>query len=170
MTLKEIKVADLNLNPFTTIRKEWLVVAAGNKEKVNAMTASWGGLGIIWNKNVATIYIRPQRYTKEFIDREDTFSLTVYDEKYRAALNLLGSVSGRDEDKIKESKLTVEFQENTPYFEEAKVVLICRKLYHTELKPENFDVHALIDQSYTDNDYHTMYIAEIIKAYVKSEK
>ncbi len=166
MTLKEIKVEDLNLNPFTTIRKEWLVVAAGNKEKFNAMTASWGGMGIIWNKNVATIYIRPQRYTKEFIDREDTFSLTVYDEKYRSALNLLGSISGRnDKEKIKKSKLTVDFTDGTPYFEEAKLVLICRKLYHTELKPEDFDAHALIDQSYTDNDFHTMYIAEIVKAY-----
>lgn len=166
MTLKEIKVEDLNLNPFTTIRKEWLVVTAGNKEKINAMTASWGGLGIIWNKNVATIYIRPQRYTKEFIDNEDTFSITVYDERYRSALNLLGSISGRDDkDKIKKSQLTVGFADATPYFEEAKLVLICRKLYHTELKPENFDVHAIIDQSYTDSDFHTMYIAEIVKAY-----
>lgn len=170
MKLKEIKVEELNLSPFKTIGKEWLLITAGQEEKVNTMTASWGGLGVIWSKNVATIYIRPQRYTKEFLDREDTFSLTVYDETYRSALNLLGTVSGRDEDKIKRSKLTTAFADGTPYFEEAKLVLICKKLYHAELKPENFDVHGIIDQCYPNKDFHTMYIGEIVKAYVKDEK
>ena len=167
MKLKEIKVGELNMNPFTMIGKEWLLITAGNKEKVKTMTASWGGLGVIWNKKVATIYIRPQRYTKEFLDREDTFSITVYDETFRAALNICGSLSGRDEDKIKKSQLTTAFIDGTPYFEQAKLVLICKKLYHSELKSENIDAHEVIDPCYPQKDFHTMYIAEIVKAYVQ---
>ena len=95
MAFKEVKAEDLQWNPFTKIGKEWLLITAGTEEKINTMTASWGGVGVIWGKNAVTTYIRPQRYTKEFVDHNDTFTISFYSEAYRKALSLCGSVSGR---------------------------------------------------------------------------
>ena len=89
----------LELNPFTKIGKEWMLITSGNKEKANTMTASWGGLGVLWGKNVTYIFVRDSRYTKEFIDANDTFSLTFF-EGQQAALKYLGTVSGRDESSL----------------------------------------------------------------------
>ena len=97
---REIAPQELQDNPFTLIGKDWLLITAGNREKCNTMTASWGGVGVLWNQDVCTIYIRPQRYTKEFVDGEKEFSLCVMDSSYREALNLCGTKSGRDMDKI----------------------------------------------------------------------
>ena len=126
---KIITADQFRKNPFKLIGKDWMLVTAGNEEKVNTMTASWGGLGVMYGKNVAFIVIRPQRYTKEFIDREDTFSLSFLDKKYRKTLNYLGTVSGRNEDKITKSGLTLARYENTPYFDEADHVLICKNYF-----------------------------------------
>ena len=93
---KELKAEELQMNPFTKIGKEWMLITAGNEEKCNTMTASWGGVGIMWGKNAVTTYIRPQRYTKEFVDANDTFTISFFDESYRKAFNICGSVSGRD--------------------------------------------------------------------------
>ena len=98
MAFKEVKIEELSFNPFTKIGKEWMLITAGNEEKCNTMTASWGGVGVMWGKNAVTAYIRPQRYTKEFVDREEAFTISFYDEKYRKALNLCGTVSGKDTD------------------------------------------------------------------------
>lgn len=98
----EISPSELKKTPFEMIGKDWMLVTAGNHNKVNTMTASWGGLGVMWGKDVAFTVIRPQRYTKEFIDREETVSLSFYNENYRKQLSLFGSVSGRDRDKISE--------------------------------------------------------------------
>ena len=95
MAFKEVKAEELQMNPFTKIGKEWMLITAGNEEKCNTMTASWGGVGIMWGKNAVTTYIRPQRYTKEFVDANDTFTISFFDESYRKALNICGSVSGR---------------------------------------------------------------------------
>ena len=107
MSFKEIKPEELQKNPFQMIGKEWLLVTAEKDGKANTMTASWGGVGVMWGRNVAFIVIRPQRYTKEFIDASDKLSLSVLDEEYRKTLSYLGSVSGRDEDKIGKSGLTI---------------------------------------------------------------
>jgi flavin reductase (DIM6/NTAB) family NADH-FMN oxidoreductase RutF len=139
-------------------------LAAEKEGRVNTMTASWGGLGVIWSRNVAYVVIRPQRYTKEFIDASDTLSLSFYDEAYRNKLNYLGAVSGRDEDKIAKAGLTRVDCEGVPYFDEANLVLICRKLYAQELKPECFIDKSLDGKYYPDKDYHTMFIVEIVKA------
>lgn len=168
MSFKKENIENLMINPMQLIGKEWLLVTAGNKEDgYNTMTASWGGLGVIWNKNVATVYIRPQRYTKKFIDNADTFTLTVFDEDYRQVLGYLGRVSGRDEDKIKKSGLTPVFDQKTTYFDEAKLVLICKKLYHAPIIPEGFVVSDLDEKNYPNKDYHEMYIGEIIDVLVK---
>lgn len=167
MAFKEIAIEDLEFNVFHKIGKEWTLITAGNKESHNTMTASWGGLGVLWNKNVATVYIRPQRYTKEFVDANDTFTLTFFDEKYRDALTICGRKSGRDGDKIKEAGLTPCAVDGTTAFEEANLVMVCRKLYVDEIKPENI-LHEEIDaKNYPQKDYHIVYIAEIEKVLVR---
>ena len=163
----EIKVEDINENPFTLIGKEWMLVTAEKEGKVNTMTASWGGLGVMWHKNVAYVVIRPQRYTKEFIDSSDTFSLSFYDESYRKQLEYLGAVSGREEDKIAKVGFTKGNKDNTPYFDEARLVLICKKLYSQKYDPESFIDKTIDEKFYPNKDYHTLYIVEITKALIK---
>lgn len=163
MKFQEITPSELTKNPFTMIGKEWLLVTAGDETKANTMTASWGGLGVMWGKDVAFIVIRPQRYTKEFIDGSDHLSLSVLDESYRKTLSYLGTVSGRDEDKIQKSGLTLAYGEAAPYFEEAGTVLICKKLYAQEYDPKCFTDTDLNKKWYPNQDYHTMYICEIEK-------
>jgi len=164
---KEIKPEEINENPFKLIGTDWMLVTAEKEGKVNTMTASWGGLGVIWGKNVAYVVIRPQRYTKEFVDASASFSLTFFDERYKKELGYIGSISGRDEDKIGKSKLTIAYVDETPYFSEANLVLACNKLYAQELKAENFINPDLAREFYPDCDYHTLYVAEIRKVLIK---
>ena len=105
MAFKEVDIKSLNFNPFTKIGSEWMLITAGDESGCNTMTASWGGLGVLWGKNVATCYIRPQRYTKKFVDANDTFTLSFYGPEYKQALSICGSKSGRDCDKVKEADL-----------------------------------------------------------------
>lgn len=162
--LKEIKPTELNENTFDLIGKQWLLVTAGKEDGTcNTMTASWGGLGVMWGKNVAYVVIRPQRYTKEFIDASGTLSLSVLPESCRKTYSYLGTVSGRSEDKIAKSGLTVAHDEGTPYFEEANYVLICKKLFAQDYTPESFLDKTILEKWYPDEDYHTLYICEIKK-------
>ena len=164
MSFKEIKPEELNFNPFTRIGSDWMLLTAGTEDKFNTMTASWGGAGVFWGKPAVTCYIRPQRYTKEFLDREEYFTLTFFDEEYRKALSLCGSKSGRDVDKIKECGFTVKAGEgDAPYIAEAELVLVCRKLYWQDMDPSHF-VDGQIEQHYPQKDYHRMYIGEIVEA------
>jgi flavin reductase (DIM6/NTAB) family NADH-FMN oxidoreductase RutF len=160
---KETTPEMLKNNTFQVIGKDWMLVTAGNADKTNTMTASWGGFGVMFGKNAAYIVIRPQRYTREFIDREDTFSLSFLNHSYRKQLNYLGSVSGRDEDKIANSGLTLDFTHDTPYFMEADTVMICRKLVRQPLAPDSLLNESLDKSFYPMKDYHILYIAEIIK-------
>lgn len=164
---KEIQPEQFDKNVFQMIGKDWMLVTAETDGKVNTMTASWGGAGVMWGKNVAFVVIRPQRYTKEFIDASDTFSLSILDNSYRKTLNYLGTVSGRDEDKIQKSGLTVEHSGNTPYFKEANTVLLLKKLYHQEMSPDCFIDKSLIEKWYPNADYHTLYVAEIEKILIQ---
>jgi len=171
--MKNIRPEAITDNPFTMIGKDWLLVTACTVEqlpegkiktgRVNTMTASWGGVGVLWNKPVATIYLRPSRYTKEIIDNTDTFSLSVLGDKYRTALNYCGSHSGRDGDKFASAKLNVEYMNGTPWIKEARLVLICKKMYVQEFDPNCFVDELLCKQNYKKDDFHTMYVGEIIK-------
>jgi flavin reductase (DIM6/NTAB) family NADH-FMN oxidoreductase RutF len=158
---KLISADQFRKNPFQLIGKDWMLITAGNEEKVNTMTASWGGLGVMYGKNVAFVVIRPQRYTKEFVDREETFSLSFFDKEYRKTLNYLGTVSGRNEDKIANSGLTLARYEDTPYFDEANDVLICKKLFKQPLSTEGLLDEKLVNTWYSNGDPHTLYIAEV---------
>lgn len=163
----EIAPEELQQNIFQLIGKDWMLVTAGNEEKINTMTASWGGLGIMWGKNVAFVVIRPQRYTKEFIDREETFSLSFYNKEYKEKLNYFGTVSGRDENKVEKSGFNVEFYNSTPYFKEANIVFICRKLFVQKYEEASFLDSSLLDKWYPKEDLHTLYIVEIEKVFRK---
>ncbi|MGO0881874.1 flavin reductase [Clostridioides difficile] len=167
MGFKEVKIEELQFNPFTKIGKEWLLITAGNSDKFNTMTASWGGVGVYWSKNVVTTYIRPQRYTKEFVDNNDTFTIAFFDEKYREALNICGTISGRDTNKVEKAKLTPYFVDDTVAFEEANMIMVCKKLYHDTMPPENFDAKENDEKWYPNKDYHTMYISEVVKVLIK---
>ncbi len=164
---REISVHEISGNPFKMIAKDWMLVAAEREGKVNAMTASWGGLGVIWNKNVAYIFVRPQRYTREFIDASETLSLSFYDESFREQFTYFGSVSGRQEDKIAKAGLTMVKGEDAPCFEQAELVMICRKKYAQKFEPECFFDKEIEKAQYPNKDYHIMYIAEIEKVLVR---
>ena len=149
-----------------------MLVTAKNKEgKVNTMTASWGGFGVMWGKNVAVTVLRPQRYTKEFIDQTDSFTLSFYDDTFKKDLSYLGSVSGRDEAKISKARLTPTDANGIPYFEEAKIVLICKKLYAQPMDPAGFTEagRELDGEWYPEKDYHVLYAAEIEKILVRQD-
>jgi flavin reductase (DIM6/NTAB) family NADH-FMN oxidoreductase RutF len=167
MSFKVIKAEQLKGNPFHMIGKEWMLVTAKYEDKINTMTASWGGLGIMWNKDVAFVVLRPSRYTKEFVDHGDTFTLSFYDSSYKKTLSYLGSVSGRHEDKITKSGLTLKIHEEAPYFEEANTVLVCKKLFNQAFKDNNFMDTSILPDYYPAKDYHTLYIAEITEVLIK---
>ena len=167
MSFKEVKAEELELNPFEKIGREWLLITAGDGEKSNTMTASWGAMGVMWGKNAVTVYIRPQRYTKEFVDREELFTISVLPESLRKALNYCGTVSGKGIDKIKDAGLTPYPVEGTVGIQEADLIMVCRKMYHEVIKPECFDVKENDEKWYPERDYHMMYIAEVVKVLVK---
>ena len=165
--MNEISVEELNENPFKMISKNWFLITSEKDGRTNMMTASWGGLGFIWNKNVVTLYVRKSRYTKTFLDSSDDFSLCFFDEKYRKELTYCGKTSGRDEDKVSATGLTVDHIDSVPYFKESRLVFTCKKLYCQEMASEFFASSSkeLVGTFYGDNDWHVMYIAEIKGVY-----
>ncbi len=155
-------------NPFKLIGSDWSLVTAGNPDSFNTMTASWGGVGIMWNKPVAFTFVRPQRYTFEFTEREELYSLCFFDETYRPALSFCGSKSGRKVDKVAETGLTPVFTEDgVPYFEEARLVLICKKLYGQFLNEESVLGGDSVMKYYNGDEFHKMYISEILEVLTK---
>lgn len=149
-------------NVFSLIGDRWMLVAATDKSgKTNAMTASWGGVGVLWGKKVAFVFIRPQRYTKKFVDEAERFSLSFFDDSFKKTLGYMGKVSGRDEDKIAKSGLTLSDINGVPVFKEASLTLVCRKLYRQTLEEKCFIETDNIDKWYPQRDYHDVYVAEI---------
>ncbi|SDB22885.1 flavin reductase family protein [Eubacterium oxidoreducens] len=153
----------LDINPFRIFEKDWGVLTAMAGGKVNAMTVSWGGMGVIWGKKVATIYVRESRYTKELIDKSDVFSITFFDEKYRSMLKYLGAASGRDENKIKTAGMKVNLHKEIPFIDEGNFAIVCKKMAAVPMPKETFTDASIDEQFYADGDYHTMYIGEIVE-------
>jgi len=156
--------ADLfDFSPFRLIGKDWMLITAEKAGKVNSMTAGWGGLGVMWGKNVAFVVIRNSRYTKELIDGSDTFSISFFDHnKYSKMLNYMGTVSGSGQDKIKGADVTVDYYENVPYILEASTVVICKKMCCQPIKPASFTMDWIDEKWYKDKDYHDLYIGEVV--------
>lgn len=165
---QKIDIQDLKMNPFVSIGKEWTLITAGDEKKVNTMTASWGGVGVLWNQDVVTVYIRPQRYTKEFVDKQNCFSLSFFNGNYKKELGVLGSVSGKDTDKIHDVGFHVTYIDGVPTFKEASTVFIVEKIYQDVIKSDCFIDSSLNDKNYPQQDYHIVYIAKIKGVYVKA--
>jgi flavin reductase (DIM6/NTAB) family NADH-FMN oxidoreductase RutF len=165
MPFSELEPSALNINPFNLIGSDWMLITAGTQERFNTMTASWGGLGILWERKVCFIFVRPVRYTCEFIERTDIFTLSFFAEQHRKALLFCGTHSGRDTDKAKAAGLTPAGDGNIVFFNEARLVLVCRKIYADDIDPARF-LDASIETLYPQKDYHRMYIGEIVKCLV----
>ena len=157
---------NFNLAPLYTIDQEWALLTAGAEGKFNTMTISWGGLGTIWNKPVVTVYVKPNRYTYEFMENNEYFTISFYDKEYKDDLGILGSKYGRNLDKISLTKLTPEYLKNTTSFKEAKLTIICKKIYFQDMDVNNIDVDSItqreLDRFYKNEPMHRMYIGEVI--------
>jgi len=166
---KHIKPSEIEGNLIDLIASDWMLVTAGDRHKFNTMTANWGGVGHLWNKPVVFVFVRPERYTFQFIENSEGFTLSFYEEAYREALNLCGTKSGRDCNKIAEAGLTAHFTElGYPVFTEAKLVFECRKLYATMLNKEEFlDPKPLKVHYTTKGGLHKLFIAEIEKVWIR---
>ncbi len=150
-------------NPFSLIGDDWMLLTATKRDgSFNTMTASWGGLGVLWGKPVLYCFIRPQRYTHEFSEAGDTLTASFFSPDYKKTLAFCGKYSGRDVDKIKETGLTPVREGDAVYFEEAKLVLVGKKLYRDSIRPEGVVEPSIFD-NYLAKDYHTVYVFEIKK-------
>ncbi len=148
-------------DPFTLIGKEKLLVSAGKTQDFNAMTASWGTMGVLWNKNVISVVVRPQRYTYEYLEREDYFTVSVLEPGHEEAYRICGTRSGRDCDKVLLAGLTPHFEKYAVTFSEARLALVCRKIYVQDLDPTGFKDPQLDMIHYPQKDYHRLYCGEI---------
>lgn len=166
MDFKEFDLIKTDINPFKSIGKDWCLITAGNKNSFNTMTASWGGMGVMWNKNVVTIVVRPQRYTMNFLKENDTFTLSFFDDEHKDILKFCGANSGKEVDKVAKTGLIPFEIDNTIAFEQANTVLVCRKLYVQALEEDCFVDKSLLS-NYTNKDYHIAFVGEIIKAIKK---
>lgn len=159
---------DMILKPFSTIGHDWMLVTAGNgtnRQDWNTMTASWGSFGVIWNKRTVTCVIRPTRHTFQFAEREPLITFSFFDDEHRKALQICGSTSGADTDKAEAAGLTpVLLESGAVGFAEAKINLVCKKLYWQDLNPANF-LDPSIEKNYPQKDYHRAYICEILRVY-----
>lgn len=167
MSFKEISAKEIDKNLISLISDEWALVCAGNKDKFNMMTASWGFFGEMWGKDSVIAAIRPQRYTYEFIEKEQYFTLSFLGDN-KAPHKICGSQSGRDIDKVKQTGLTPVFSDNAVYFDEAELVVICQKAYADTVKEQNFLDNEPFKKWY-NGDTHKLYISEIVKV-LKKEK
>lgn len=151
----------MNINPFDKFNRQWALVTAGNRDNFNSMTISWGSMGTIWGKDIITVYIRPERYTFEFLRENETFTVSFYDEKYRKALDIMGTTSGRDTDKVKESGLTPVSIDDSTTYKEADETYLCKKIYMDQIDktklPEN------LNKYYDDKKTHYIILGEVIK-------
>ncbi len=164
---KKVDPKALDFNVFSAIGDQWMLITAGTPENCNTMTASWGGLGVLWGVPMAIAYIRPQRYTKQFVDENEYFTLSFFSEQYRKQLSLCGSKSGRDIDKIKECGFTVMAGEgNAPYFAQANLVLVCRKRMVMPMDPGA--IPEDVKEKWYNNDYHDIYWGEIVEARIRA--
>jgi flavin reductase (DIM6/NTAB) family NADH-FMN oxidoreductase RutF len=165
---KKVEVESLNENVFKIIGDDWMLITAGRIDNFNMMTASWGTMGILWNKPIAICFIRPQRYTYNFAEKYDYYTLSFFKEKYRNILQVCGSRSGRNINKVEATGLKplVTALGNICY-EQSRLFLECRKLYYNDLIPENFVIPEIAHQNYPTRDFHRFYIGEIVNCYIQ---
>lgn len=168
MSFVTVKTEELTENFFDAIGNKWMLVTAGDSSGFNTMTASWGGVGVLWGKSVAFTFIRDSRYTMEFLDDEMYFTLSFFGDSMRKELAFCGANSGRDVDKVKATGLVPLFDQNAPYFEQAELVLVCKKLFKQQMTPGSFIDKSLLATYYSTNDLHEMFVGEIVSAMKKA--
>lgn len=161
---EKTEISDFYVNPFDKIGKEWMLINASKPDgSYNPMTASWGGLGVLWNRNVCFCFIRDSRHTDVFAREGDVAAICFFDDENRGILNYCGRYSGRDTDKVADCKLTpITHPSGAVYFEEAKEVIVVKKLYTGKIEESGFNDRGLL-KNYADNDYHNVYVYEIIQ-------
>lgn len=168
MPFTKIDSTDIPGNPVQLIGYDWMLITAGSLDHFNTMTAAWGGLGFLWNRPFATIFIRPQRYTYEFAEKYSQFTLSFFGKEHKKALQLCGTKSGRDMDKVKAAGLTpLSTEHGNVFFEEAQLMIECEKVYYDDIKPEHF-IDTSIAKNYPAHDYHRMYFGFIINSLLKT--
>ena len=155
-----------NTDIFSQFHEKWALLSAGSKENHNSMTISWGGLGTLWSKPVATVYVKPIRHTYQFMEKNEYFTISFYPEKYKLALNVMGSISGRNNDKDKISGLTVKEVGKAVTYEEAEITLLCKKIYFQDMVRDTMP-NDVIEQYYTKEEPHRMYVGEVIEVISK---
>lgn len=165
--MKKIDIKTLGGNAVSLFDDKWCLITAGNMESYNTMTASWGAMGELWNKDVCFVFIRPQRYTREFVEREEYFTLSFFGEEYKKALTFCGRFSGRDYDKAKETGLTPVAVDGSVSFDESEIIIVCKKIAQQDIDPEGFIDKDIDLKNYPAKDYHTMYIGEVVSCYTK---
>lgn len=166
-TLQPVDLYRIKDNPFKLIADDWMLVTAGTIDSFNTMTASWGAMGELWHRKIAVCFIRPNRHTFQFTERSARFTLSFFDETYRKALNFCGTKSGRDVDKMAATGLTpIASESGAVYFEQARIVLECRKIYTHDLDPTAF-LDPAIEKEYPKKDYHRMYIGQVERCLMK---
>jgi len=161
--LREIEPGSIQDNVFRLIGQDWMLITAGTEESWNTMTASWGGFGVLWNRQVTFCFVRPVRHTYRFTERHRLYTLSFFGPEHRDALQFCGSHSGRDVDKAAATGLKpVAGPDESIFFEQARLVLECRKLYHHDIEPAAF-LDPSIETEYPDKDYHRMYVGEVVR-------
>lgn len=163
---RSIKPDSIKDNVFKLIGKDWMLVTAGTEDSFNTMTASWGGMGVLWDKKVSIVFIRPTRYTFEFLEKTEVYTLSFLEEQYRDILMYCGTKSGRDVNKVAETSLTPAFGLSSVYFAEARLVLECKKIYFQDITPDRF-LDKTIHEYYPKKDYHRVYVGEIVKCLLR---
>ena len=155
---------ELKTDVFKIYDKKWALVTSGTPDDFNTMTISWGGLGTIWNKPVATVYIRTSRLTHEYMDKNEYFSVCFFPEQYKETLGILGAKSGREIDKMHIEGLTPRKEMDTVVYDEADITLVCRKLFVQELDPSKIP-SDIVDKFYNGIAPHDMYIGEVVSVF-----
>lgn len=155
-----MEIKAVNYDVFNVFDKDWALVTAGNKTKYNTMTVAWGALGTLWCKPVVIVFVKPIRYTSEFMLREEYFTVSMYDEEFRDDLRTLGRKSGRSEDKVGLTKLHPKFLDKAVTFEEAKTTFVLRKIYTDQLKLEEIPEFA-VKENYLDEDPHYVFVGQV---------
>lgn len=165
---QQIEPKAIQDNAVKLFADDWTIITAGTPDKFNMMTASWGTIGHLWQKPIAMCFVRPQRYTFGFTEENDTFTLTFFDEEYRDNLQYAGSVSGRDEDKVKGFGLTTKvLPSGNISYEEARLIIECKKIYTDFFKEDSFLDTVMMNNIYSDKDFHRIYIGEITSVWEK---
>jgi len=165
----EVDVTKLSVDVVGLWMKQWLVLTAGTLDDCNMMTVAWGSIGCMWNKPFVQVVVRPQRHTRKHMDKSDSFTVCAFPEKYRKDLQTLGTLSGRDGDKLSKTGLSLKASSkvSAPSYNEASLILECRKMYFQDMDPRGF-VDRTIQDNYASHDYHRVYFGEIVAAFCET--